>query len=235
MNSLEDDYMFQENYIIEFPDRIAAIANKDPNFDFDLVFDHTGQSGIFNCSQIKPSKMYFRMFPLPLPTELYTSSDASFYYKNSDVSHIIIIYDPQSPPHVFQDYEEFQLAQAALALNKHPFQYNVLPHGLTPPTRWAPFQLYPQIPLRPRFFEFAQGEDISITKDEQQKQVKDSTKKRIQEIEGQTKKTEKALETEKQKNNKAGQQTSDKQDKLIQQLSELRFKLDQLKNDEDTE
>lgn len=42
----DDDFMCQEQYILELPDELAIRTN-NPDFDFDLVFDGSGTSGNF--------------------------------------------------------------------------------------------------------------------------------------------------------------------------------------------
>ena len=42
----DDDFMCQEQYILELPDELAQRTN-NPDFDFDLVFDDSGTSGHF--------------------------------------------------------------------------------------------------------------------------------------------------------------------------------------------
>lgn len=47
----------------------------------------------------------FRCFQLPLVTESYTSPDGDIFFKNADISQIIVVYDPAKPPKLLADYQ----------------------------------------------------------------------------------------------------------------------------------
>lgn len=156
----KDDYLCQEQYVVELPDILANEARHNPRFEFDLAFDVHGQSGkciILSCSHGRGiERSYpFRVFRLPLATESYTSSDGQYYFKNADVSDIIVVYEKTRIPQVLIDYEVAQKAFLLMQATGNPVvdpSLNTCPHGLTPASAWAPFTHWPQIPLRPRFF-----------------------------------------------------------------------------------
>lgn len=73
------------------------------------------------------------------------------FYKNADIGQIIIVFNKDEPPQILKDYENLQQILLYKASNYAFPTGDVLPHGLTPPSRWAPLQLYPQLPLRPKW------------------------------------------------------------------------------------
>ena len=96
-------------------------------------------------------KYVFRVFKLPLVTESYTSVNNDVFYKNADISSVIVVYNIDQPPQVLKDYELYQQIQIyKLARGAYPAG-DCCPHGLTPPSRWAPLQLFPQFPAKPKF------------------------------------------------------------------------------------
>ncbi|CAL6105555.1 Conserved_hypothetical protein [Hexamita inflata] len=141
--------MTQEQYVLELPPELTA-KTEDPAFEFDLLFDESGTSGRFINNQTE-DKYIFRTFTLPLVTESFTSTSGDIFFKNADVSQIILVYDPLQPPQILKDYEQYQQIQLyKMSRGAYPTG-DVSPHGLTPPSKWAPLQLYPQFPVRPKF------------------------------------------------------------------------------------
>lgn len=167
VDMLKDDFLCQEQYIIELPDPVAEVARRNQNFAFELVFDITGQSGEMHIAHAYEGllRIYpFRVFKTPLTTESYVSADGDYYYKSADISDIIVVYEPDKIPKLFVDYEISQKIKLIASTAGNPVfdpSVNMSPHGLTPPTAWAPFHLWPNIPTRPAYFPPASDEMVA--------------------------------------------------------------------------
>jgi len=159
---LRDDFLQQEQYVLELPDCLADRARSDPKFTFDLRFDATGVSGLLQTGE--GTQYPFRVFTLPLVTESYTSPDGVYYYKNADVGSLILVYEEGKIPQALVDYEIMQQVSlsTAAASGTPEVVDGVIPHGLTPPTAWAPFVHWPHPPARPRFFQRACDDDSQV-------------------------------------------------------------------------
>lgn len=171
IDMLKDDFLCQEQYIVELPDVLAEAARRNPDFAFEFVFDITGQSGEMHLSRQYDNllRVYpFRVFKTPLTTESYVSADGDYYYKSADISDIIVVYEPDKIPKLFVDYEISQKVKLICSAAGNPVfdpSVNMSPHGLTPPTAWAPFHLWPNIPTRPSYFPPATDE-VAVTFDD---------------------------------------------------------------------
>ena len=168
---LRDDFLCQEQYVVELPDALAEAARRNPEFAFELVFDATGQSGEMHLLQQYEGLLRaypFRVFKTPLTTESYVSADGDYYYKSADISDVIVVYEPGRVSKLFVDYEIAQKVQLVAAAAGNPVfdpAVNASPHGPTPPAAWAPFHLWPNIPTRPSYFPPA-ADDVAVAFDE---------------------------------------------------------------------
>ncbi|TNJ27338.1 hypothetical protein GMRT_23225 [Giardia muris] len=169
---LKDDFLCQEQYVIELPDSLANAARTREDFGFQLAFDLTGQSGELHLMADIPGllRVYpFRVFKTPLTTESYCSADGDYFYKSADISDIIVVYEPDKIPKLLVDYEISQKVKLVAHAAGNPIYdptINMSPHGLTPPAAWAPFHLWPNIPTRPRFFHAAEHDFVAAFEEE---------------------------------------------------------------------
>lgn len=149
----EDDYMSQEQYVLELPEELGVLAESDRSFGFDLVFDQSGLRGRLDFwdPRAVADEYHFRVLTLPLVTESYTSANNDVFYKNADIGQLILVYRKDEVPQLLSDHELYRaICMHRMAYNAFPTA-DVSPHGLTPPSLWAPLQLYPQLPSRPKW------------------------------------------------------------------------------------